>query len=247
MKRFQNKSFLITGGTSGIGLATAKRLAEEGATVLVTGTNPNRVASANQLSGITAIENDAADPKAVESLADAVAKHLGKLDGLFLNAGFGRFQELGAISPEEFDAHYAVNVRGPLLHSQALAPTLNDGAAVVLTTSVANNIGMPGAAVYASTKGALRTVTRVLARELSGRDIRVNAVSPGPVDSNFFSRTGMPQEAIDGFAEQLKSQVPLRRFARPEEIASAVSFLLSDDATYITGAELAVDGGMTQL
>lgn len=248
MSRFVNKNIIVTGGSSGIGLATAKRLAREGAKVLITGTNPSRLQAAqNEIEGVIALENDAADPAAADALARTAREKLGSLDGVFLNAGFGRFQGIQDVSAEEFDAQYAVNVRGPLLHAKVLAPLLQDGSAILFNTSIAREMGMPGSSIYASTKGALRTVTRVLARELADRSIRVNAVSPGPVDSQFFSRTGLPPEAQEGFAQQILSQVPLGRFATPDEIAAVATFLLSSDASYVTGAEYAVDGGMAQV
>lgn len=249
MKRFEGKTALVTGGTSGIGLATAKRLQDEGAKVIVTGTRDKTLEQAKKVlgNGVVAIRNDAGKPEAAAELAREVARIAPKIDAVFFNAGFGRFQPLEAVSADEFDAQYAVNVRGPLLQAKALAPLLNDGAALLLNTSVARDKGFPNMAIYSSTKGAVRTLTRGLARELAPRNIRVNAVSPGPIATGFFERSGWSEDTVSEFGKNVSAQVPLQRLGKPEEVAAVAAFLLSNDASYVTGAEYSVDGGMGEL
>lgn len=249
MKRFEGKTALVTGGTSGIGLATAKRLQDEGAKVIVTGSRDKSLEQARKAlgNGVVAIRNDAGKPEAAAELAREVARIAPKIDAVFFNAGFGRFQPLEAVSADEFDAQYAVNVRGPLLQAKALAPLLNDGAALLLNTSVARDKGFPNMAIYSSTKGAVRTLTRGLARELAPRNIRVNAVSPGPIATGFFERSGWSEDTVSEFGKNVSAQVPLQRLGKPEEVAAVAAFLLSNDASYVTGAEYSVDGGMGEL
>ncbi|MGF1510502.1 MAG: SDR family oxidoreductase [Myxococcota bacterium] len=247
MLNFDNKSYLITGGTSGIGLAAAKLLKESGAKVLVTGTNPDRLEKAKADHGIDGIRNDAGDPGAASRLAEETKGRLGALDGLFANAGFGKFYPHTDVTPEAFEEQYNVNVRGPLLHVKALSPLLKDGASIVFNTSIANQLGMAGGSIYGPTKAALRAMTRVLAAELAERNIRVNAVSPGPIETDFFVRTGLPEEQVSGMAEAILAQVPLKRFGKAQEVANVTLFLLSDAASFVTGSEYVVDGGMSEV
>ena len=246
MTRFSDTHAVVTGGTSGIGRATALRLAEEGATVLVTGRDEARLAELGEVDGITAVADDAADTATGERLRAAVDEHLGgRVDALFLNAGFGGFAPVGSTTQALVDDQHAVNVRGPLLQLAALDDTLADGGAVLFNTSIVNDVGMPNSAAYAATKGALRSAMKVAATELAGRGIRANAISPGPIDTGFFGNTNLDEQTVQGMAEQILSSVPLGRFGTAEEMAAAATFLLSDDASFVTGAELVADGGMS--
>ncbi len=246
--RFAGKTVLITGGSGGIGRATAQRVIAEGGSVLVTGTNSDKLAAVKEeLPAVVTLVNDAADPAAAERLGDVVKSEFGTLDAAFLNAGYATFVPHTDVTADDFDRQYAVNVRGPILHAKAISPLLREGGSIVLNASVARRIGLPGGVIYNSTKGAVRTITRVLALELSDRKIRVNAVSPGPIGSDFFDRTGMPEEQIEQFLEQILTSVPLGRIGTPEEVAAVAAFLLSDDASYVTGSEYVVDGGMTEV
>lgn len=246
MAMFEGKRILITGGTSGIGLAGAKMIVEQGGEVAVTGTSQSHLDEAGHSlpSGSLVLRNDASDPNAARELAEKVKEQMGEIDGLWLNAGFGRFGENTGVTAESFDAITDVNVRGPFLQMAGLIPLIKDGGAVVVTASIAAHIGQAMGAVYGASKAAILAAARSWASDLASRNIRVNSVSPGPIESNFFEGTGMSEEQIEGFASQIESQVPLGRFGTSGEAAQVALFLLSDHSSYVTGSEYVVDGGM---
>jgi len=246
MARFDGKNVLVTGGTSGIGFATAKRIADEGGRVMATGTTEKRLDAAREAlpEGSIVLKNDAGDPAAAAALADAVKSEFGTLHAAFLNAGFGKFAPVEQNDAEFVDAMHDVNVRGPILQMAKLSPLLADGASVLLTASVGPHMGMAGAGVYSLTKAAATVLARTWARELAGRAIRANSISPGPIETNFFEGMGLSDEEVAGFAAQIRKQVPLGRFGSAEEVAAVATFLLSDEASYVTGSEYVVDGGM---
>lgn len=247
MGNYNDKRVVITGGTSGIGLATAKLLVDEGARVLITGRTQATLESARKQLGDNAIavQSDAASLTDIDSLADRVKVEFGALDALFVNVGVTRFTPFESVSEEVFDEQLTVNAKGPYFVVQKLAPLLSAGSGVVFTTSVANVLGIPMISAYAASKAALRSMTRSLARELLPREIRVNAVSPGPINTGVLDRS-MPAEAAEQTKAQMTADNPMRRFGEPEEVAKAVAFL-AFEATFTTGAELAVDGGGSQL
>lgn len=250
--RFDGKRVLITGGTGGIGLATAKRIAAEGGKVAVTGTREESLerARAELPDDAIVLQNDASDPKAAKQLAETVKAEMGGLDAVYLNAGYGGQTPIGETEAEQFDQMMNVNVRGPILQMNELSPLLEDGGAVLMTSSVAPHLGMPAGSVYAATKASNASMARNWARELAPRKIRVNAVAPGPIETGFFNRYsaesgGLSDEEMAEMYERIKQAVPLGRAGSDDEVASVASFLLSDDASYVTGSEYMVDGGMT--
>ena len=248
MDRYKGKTVLITGGTTGIGLATAKLLVGEGARVIVTGRTPATIEAAQAELGENAIAmySDATSLSDMDALAEKVKETFGKLDVLFSNAGISRRIPFEAMTEEVYDAMLDLNAKGPYFIVQKFAPLMPEGSSVVFTTSIANVKGMPGNSAYGAAKAALRSMTRSLAAELMPRGIRVNAVSPGPIETPILGKMGMPKEAANQVYETVKEVVPMKRIGQSEEISKAVAFL-AFDATYTTGAEIPVDGGWTQL
>ncbi|WP_345467168.1 SDR family oxidoreductase [Actinoallomurus oryzae] len=247
MGKYDGKSIVITGGSSGFGFTTAKLLVDGGARVLITGRGQETLDSARERLGENAvsIRSDAASLPDIDALADRAKAEFGTLDALFVNAGITRFTPFEAVTEEVYDELFAINAKGAYFTVQKLVPLLNEGSGVVLTTSVANVKGIPLISAYAAGKAALRSMTRSLARELLPRKIRVNAVSPGPIDTGILDRS-MPKEASEQTKAEMRAANPMLRFGDPREVARAVEFL-AFDATFTTGAELAVDGGASQL
>ncbi|MGJ7906411.1 SDR family oxidoreductase [Actinopolyspora sp. H202] len=244
MARFTGKRVLITGGTSGIGLAGAKRIADESGKLVITGTNQQRLTATREaLPRARVLHNDATDPNAAEALVPSVAEH-GGLDGLWLNAGYADVRGIDQVDADFFDRMMRTNVRGPALQLARLAEHLNDGASVVVTSSTATYEGASAASVYAATKGALVAMARGWATALAERGIRVNVLVPGAIDTAF--REFMGDQTRDAFEHDVVSRVPLNRIGTAEEAAAVALFLLSDDATYVTASQYIVDGGLAK-
>src|SRR3989442_8357891 len=249
MKRLEGKVAVVTGGNSGIGLAAAKRLQEEGALVAVAGRSKKTLDETVKTigNGVLAVQADVSKLADIDKLYAEVTKKLGKSDILFVNAGVAKFAPFAETSESLYDEQFDINIKGAYFTIQKALPLLNDGASIILNSSVAGSKGMAGASAYSATKAALRSLARTAAAELVGRGIRVNTVAPGPIITPIFGRTGLPKEALEQFAKETVAKVPMNRFGQPEEVAAVVAFLASQDASYITGVEIKVDGGMGQI
>lgn len=248
MGRFEGKTAVVTGGSSGIGLATAKRLQDEGARVVVTGRNKELLADAQRELGDEALvlQSDTSNLAEIDALVERVKSSVGPIDLLFVNAGIAKFIPHELVTEQFYDETFAINTKGAYFTVQKFVPLLRSGGSVVLNTSVVDQKGLAGTSVYAASKAALRSLARTLATELLPRGIRVNAVSPGPIATPILDKGGLPPEARSGFEAMVRETNPMKRFGTVDEVARAVVFFAAD-ATFTTGAELVIDGGMTQL
>jgi NAD(P)-dependent dehydrogenase (short-subunit alcohol dehydrogenase family) len=249
--KLNNKIALVTGGTSGIGLATAKRFLQEGAAhVYITGRRPEELDKAVKALGknVTGVRGDVSKKADIEALYEQIKKAHGKLDIVFANAGGGSFVPLGELTEEHIDKTYNINVKGVIFTVQQALPILNDNATIVINGSIAAIKGMPAFSIYSSTKAAVRNLVRGWIIDLKGKgNIRINVVSPGPILTPAIDGLGNSDAERAQIKESLKSQVPLGRMGDPDEIAKAVVFLSSDDSSFVQGVELFVDGGMAQV
>lgn len=245
MARLQGKRTLITGGTSGIGLETAKQFLNEGARVIVTGVNPDSINNARQILGteVQVVRADSTSLADQRALAAVIAEHYGQLDVAFLNAGIAVWTPVEDWTESAFDHSFAVNVRGPYFLIQTLLPLLAAPASIVLNTSINAHVGAAHSTVYAATKAALLSLSKTLSGELLGRGIRVNAVSPGPVDTPLYDKLNIPANYRDQVNRQIIDSIPSGRFGKPEEVAKAVIYLASDESAWTVGSEIVVDGG----
>jgi NAD(P)-dependent dehydrogenase (short-subunit alcohol dehydrogenase family) len=245
--KLKNKVALITGGTSGIGLEAAKLFRNEGASVIVSGANVDRLQEVSRELGpdVLVLRADVRARADIDALVATIREKFGRLDILFANAGIGFAAPLEAVTEDQIDEQFAVNFKGIFFTVQKAAPLLSKGGSIVLTTSFLNAVGAPGLSVLSATKAAVRSLVRSLGAELAPRGIRVNAVSPGPISTPFHSKLGLSEKELTEAAAGIEAQVPLHRFGEAEEIAKTALFLASDDSSFMTGAEVVVDGGLS--
>lgn len=249
MSNFNGKVAVVTGGNSGIGLATAKELSANGAKVVIAGRDQKTLDEAVQAIGNEAfgVKTDISKLSEIENLFAEASAKFGKVDILFVNAGIAKFAPLEQSDEALFDEIVDINFKGSFFTVKYALPFLNDGASIIFTTSAAAKNGIAGVSVYGASKAALHALTKIFAAELVGRRIRVNAVSPGPIETPINDRTGISEEAIKEMMSGIIALVPMKRIGTSEEVAKTVAFLASDDSSFITGVEIDVDGGMSQL
>ncbi len=244
MSYLKGKTAVVTGGNSGIGYATAAKLKAEGANVIITGRSADKVNTAAEELGVKGMLADVLHLDAIDNLVSEVKQNYGTVDILFVNAGIFAPAPVGQISEDLFDNTMGINFKGAVFTIEKFLPILNDGASIINLSSINAYTGMPNTAIYGASKAAMNSYTRTAATELAPRKIRVNAVNPGPVETPIFGKTGMAEEQLNGFAQAIQNRVPLKRFGKPEDIAELVAFLASDRASFVTGAEYNIDGGV---
>jgi NAD(P)-dependent dehydrogenase (short-subunit alcohol dehydrogenase family) len=247
MNRYAGKVALITGGNSGIGLATAKRLKQEGAKVVISGRDPATLNAAAAEFGLIAVRADVAQLDEIDQLYREAVNKAGKIDVLFANAGIYKAAPLADTTEAFFDETVDINFKGLFFTVQKSLPYLNDGASILLNSSTVTAKGWPGIAVYSATKAAVRSLARSFSAELLPRGIRVNTISPGATFTPIFGRLGLSAAELDATAAGLLKTIPIGRFATADDIAAGVAYLGSADAAYVVGAELTIDGGLGQL
>lgn len=250
MRKFENKVVVVTGGNSGIGLATVKRFLEEGAKVVFSGRRPEALEEASkELQGeFTAVLANQASPTDNKKLIDTALQTYGKIDVIFANAGVAQFAPSDTITEDFFDNQFDINIKGPAFLVKEAIPNLKEGSSIIFNTSIVHQKGFEGAGVYSATKGALRAYARVLTSELAPKGIRVNSIAPGPIGTPIYGKMdGMTDEQVQEMGAGFAQSVPLKRFGESKEIADAVLFLASDDASYINGIEMEIDGGLSQI
>jgi len=248
MGKLENKVALITGGTTGIGLATAALFQQEGGQVVITGRNRDTLAEAQQSLGPRAavIPSDTGKLADIDALMDQVRSRFGRIDVLFANAGVAKLAPIEQTGEALFDEQFNINVKGLYFTVQRALPLMPDGSTVLLNASIVAKKGFPGSSVYAATKAAVRSFGRTLGAELASRRIRVNTISPGPITTPIFGKMGLPPETARQFEQQMEQSVGLKRFGQADEIARVALFLASDDSSYVVGTELVVDGGFAE-
>lgn len=245
--KLQDKVVLITGGTTGIGAATARLFQAEGATVIATGSSARTVEAAKPtLPGVELVVADQANTQTSKALMDQIKARYGRIDVLLVNAGIAKFANLDIVDEAQFDSMFNINVRGLYFVVKYAVPFIPDGGAIILTGSTAGSKGGTGMSVYAATKAAVRSLARTFAAELAPRNIRVNVISPGPIETPIFGKVGLSQQQVEGWLEDAKKRIPLGRIGRAEEVAAAALFLAAD-ATFTTGGEIIVGGGMVDI
>ncbi|MDX1959783.1 MAG: SDR family oxidoreductase [Leptospiraceae bacterium] len=246
MSKLNNKTIVITGGNSGIGYSTAKQMKEDGAKVVILGRDEEKVTAAAKELGVDSVVADVSNLKQLESAVAKIKEKYSPIDTLFVNAGVYFGEPIGSTTEASFDHIMSINFKGAVFTIEKFLPILKDGGSIIsLSTTMAEpGLGMGGGSIYSASKAALNAYCRTAVTELAARKIRVNTVSPGPITTPIFGKTGMSSEQLNGFAQVMQNRVPLKRFGSPEEVAKLVAFLASDDSLFINGAEITIDGGI---